>query len=135
VIVADFSAQAVVNSFLHNSFPTDPIVGEEDSKDLQDESGRPMREKVLELANSGLGDLNTSLTEGTVSKAKKRIFMGHGVFRLFGLDHVFVLLECSRMCGRVKTVESTDTVSIGSLFCLFAQEGEGKILQRMNPYG
>lgn len=53
-LVADYSAQAVVNSILHESFPSDPIVGEEDSKDLRGETGRQMREKVLELANSGL---------------------------------------------------------------------------------
>lgn len=53
-LVADYSAQAVVNSILHESFPADPIVGEEDAKDLRGEAGRQMREKVLELANSGL---------------------------------------------------------------------------------
>ncbi|KAF9366579.1 hypothetical protein BGX34_000599 [Mortierella sp. NVP85] len=89
VTIADFSAQAVVNSFLHNSFPTDPIVGEEDSKDLQDESGRPMREKVLELANSGLGDLNTSLTEGTLIETIDRgKFAGGPKGRMWALDPI-----------------------------------------------
>jgi hypothetical protein len=48
---------------LHKSFPEDPIVGEEDSKDLRGEEGRQMREKVLELANSGL---DQALTEDSV---------------------------------------------------------------------
>ncbi|KAF9577935.1 hypothetical protein BGW38_006558, partial [Lunasporangiospora selenospora] len=54
VTIADYSAQAVVNSVLGQSFPLDPIVGEEDSKDLRGDEGRAMREKVLELANTGL---------------------------------------------------------------------------------
>ncbi|KAI8324695.1 3(2),5-bisphosphate nucleotidase HAL2 [Martensiomyces pterosporus] len=52
VTVADFSAQAVVNSILEKHFPGDPIVGEEDSKDLQGEEGRILREKVVELTNT-----------------------------------------------------------------------------------
>ncbi|KAJ1964093.1 3'(2'),5'-bisphosphate nucleotidase [Dipsacomyces acuminosporus] len=52
VTVADFSAQAVVNSILERHFPSDPIVGEEDSKDLQGEGGRALREKVVELTNT-----------------------------------------------------------------------------------
>lgn len=63
-LVADYSAQAVVNSILHESFPADPIVGEEDAKDLRGEAGRLMREKVLELANSGL---EKALNEDSVS--------------------------------------------------------------------
>ncbi|KAJ2811782.1 3'(2'),5'-bisphosphate nucleotidase, partial [Coemansia furcata] len=49
VTVADFGAQAVVNHILERHFPNDPVVGEEDSKDLQDEDGRVLREKVTEL--------------------------------------------------------------------------------------
>ncbi|KAJ1656853.1 3'(2'),5'-bisphosphate nucleotidase, partial [Coemansia sp. RSA 25] len=49
VTVADFGAQAVVNHILEQHFPDDPVVGEEDSKDLQGEDGRALREKVTEL--------------------------------------------------------------------------------------
>ncbi|KAJ2737145.1 3'(2'),5'-bisphosphate nucleotidase [Coemansia sp. BCRC 34962] len=49
VTVADFGAQAVVNHILERHFPDDPVVGEEDSKDLQGEAGRVLREKVTEL--------------------------------------------------------------------------------------
>ena len=52
--VADFSAQAVVNTILMREFPNDPIVGEEDSKDLRAPEGATLREKVIELANSVL---------------------------------------------------------------------------------
>ncbi|KAJ2719240.1 3'(2'),5'-bisphosphate nucleotidase [Coemansia sp. Benny D115] len=54
VTVADFGAQAVVNSILERSFPDDPVVGEEDSKDLQGEEGRVLREKVVDLVNTAV---------------------------------------------------------------------------------
>ncbi|KAJ2827704.1 3'(2'),5'-bisphosphate nucleotidase [Coemansia erecta] len=56
VTVADFSAQAVVNHILEKHFPEDPIVGEEDSKDLQGDEGRALREKVIELTNTAVDD-------------------------------------------------------------------------------
>ncbi|KAJ1722400.1 3'(2'),5'-bisphosphate nucleotidase [Coemansia erecta] len=52
VTIADFGAQAVVNAILAQHFPEDPIVGEEDSKDLQGDTGREMRTKVVDLVNS-----------------------------------------------------------------------------------
>ncbi|CAG8549674.1 11178_t:CDS:2 [Acaulospora morrowiae] len=54
VTAADFGAQAVVNTVLHNSFPNDAVIGEEDSKDLRGDTGKQLREKVLSLANSVL---------------------------------------------------------------------------------
>ncbi|CAG8503242.1 2564_t:CDS:2 [Acaulospora colombiana] len=54
VTVADLGAQAVVNEILHNSFPDDVIIGEEDSKILRGEDGKQLREKVLSLANTVL---------------------------------------------------------------------------------
>ncbi|KAG8906515.1 hypothetical protein FRB99_006735 [Tulasnella sp. 403] len=54
VTVADFSAQAVVNSILSAAFPQDPIIGEEDSADLRGDAGRTLREKVTQLANDAL---------------------------------------------------------------------------------
>lgn len=74
-IVADFSAQAIVNTCLEKYFPADPIVGEEDSKDLQGDVGKPLREKVLSLTNGVLSD-NEKLSEqqvrGRAKKEKKR---------------------------------------------------------------
>jgi len=58
VTVADYSAQAVINTILANAFPEDPIVGEEDAKDLRDmgdEKARVLRERITELANEALG--------------------------------------------------------------------------------
>lgn len=41
----------MVNTYLRKHFPEDPIVGEEDSKDLRGEAGKALREKVHELTN------------------------------------------------------------------------------------
>ncbi|CAO3631554.1 unnamed protein product [Cunninghamella blakesleeana] len=71
VTVADFSAQAIVNTYLEKAFPEDPIVGEEDSKDLRGEEGRILREKVFSLTNGVLND-NEKLTEDQILKAIDR---------------------------------------------------------------
>ena len=55
-LVADFSAQAIINTYLHKAFPNDPIIGEEDSKDLRGDEGKVLREKVHSLTNGVLDD-------------------------------------------------------------------------------
>jgi 3'(2'), 5'-bisphosphate nucleotidase len=50
--VADFSAQAVINTILSRAFPSDPIVGEEDADDLRD--NETLLARVAELANDAL---------------------------------------------------------------------------------
>lgn len=56
VTVADFAAQAVINTVLSQAFPDDPIVGEEDAADLR--AGAPesnvLRARVVELADDVL---------------------------------------------------------------------------------
>ncbi|CAG8444701.1 3445_t:CDS:2 [Ambispora leptoticha] len=52
ITVADYSAQAVINTILGKTFPNDPIVGEEDTDELRGDERKPLREKVLELTNS-----------------------------------------------------------------------------------
>ena len=52
--VGDFSAQAVVNTILNRAFPDDPIVGEEDAADLRVESGKALKDRIIELANETL---------------------------------------------------------------------------------
>ncbi|KAH9896085.1 3',5'-bisphosphate nucleotidase [Cubamyces lactineus] len=54
VTVGDYSAQAVVNTILGRTFPQDPIVGEEDAADLREESGKILRERIIQLANETL---------------------------------------------------------------------------------
>ncbi|KAF9101835.1 ATP-dependent RNA helicase ddx42 [Mortierella sp. GBA35] len=86
VTIGDFSAQAVINTILHKSFPEDPIVGEEDSKDLRGEAGRQMREKVLELANSGL---DQALTEESLLETIDRgTYAGGAKGRMWALDPI-----------------------------------------------
>ena len=52
--MGDFSAQAVINAILNRTFPDDPIVGEEDAADLRVDSGRALRDRIVELANETL---------------------------------------------------------------------------------
>ncbi len=54
VTVGDYSAQAVVNAILGSHFPDDPIVGEEDSKDLQKPESESLRKQIFGLANEAL---------------------------------------------------------------------------------
>ncbi|KAI0294111.1 hypothetical protein B0F90DRAFT_1641032 [Multifurca ochricompacta] len=53
VTVADFSAQAVINTILSHAFPDDPIIGEEDSADLRapTKESELLRSRVVELAD------------------------------------------------------------------------------------
>lgn len=53
VTVADYSAQAVISTILHNAFPSDPIVGEEDAADLRT-PGNALAQRITELANDAL---------------------------------------------------------------------------------
>lgn len=54
--MGDFSAQAVINTILSRSFPDDPIVGEEDAKDLRGDSpeATTLRGRVVDLAVENL---------------------------------------------------------------------------------
>ncbi|KAJ2959660.1 hypothetical protein NQZ79_g4906 [Umbelopsis isabellina] len=88
VTVADFSAQAVVNTYLRQHFPTDPIVGEEDSKDLRGEAGKALREKVHELTN-GVFPASEQLTEEKLLEAIDRgNYAGGATGRHWALDPI-----------------------------------------------
>jgi 3'(2'), 5'-bisphosphate nucleotidase len=50
--VADYSAQAVVNVILSRAFPKDPIIGEEDARDLQRDNA--LANRIAQLANEAL---------------------------------------------------------------------------------
>lgn len=54
--MGDFSAQAVVNTILSRAFPSDPIVGEEDAKDLRGDSpeATTLRTRIVDLARENL---------------------------------------------------------------------------------
>lgn len=51
VTIADFGAQALVNMEILKAFPEDPIIGEEDSSDLQGAAGARLLEQVTEQVN------------------------------------------------------------------------------------
>lgn len=54
--MGDFSAQAVVSTILSRAFPGDPIVGEEDAKDLRGDSPdvTTLRNRIVDLATENL---------------------------------------------------------------------------------
>ena len=54
--MGDFSAQAVVNTILSRAFPDDPIVGEEDARDLRGDSpgATTLRTRIVDLAGENL---------------------------------------------------------------------------------
>lgn len=52
--MGDYAAQALISVMLANSFPADPIVGEEDAAELRAEEGKVLRERIIELANEAL---------------------------------------------------------------------------------
>ena len=56
VTIADLSSQALINTILGSAFPSDPIVGEEDARDLRGtgEAQRLIRERITNLANEAL---------------------------------------------------------------------------------
>ena len=57
VTIADFSSQAVICRALHNAFPEDPIIGEEDAAELQGPENREFLEKIVaELTADGIQD-------------------------------------------------------------------------------
>lgn len=86
VTAADFGAQAVVNEILHNSFPNDSIIGEEDSEALRGEVGKPLREKILSLVNS---TLDTPLDDKKLLEAIDRgSHPGGAQGRMWALDPI-----------------------------------------------
>ncbi|KAI8889037.1 3',5'-bisphosphate nucleotidase [Backusella circina FSU 941] len=88
VTVADFSAQAIVNTWLEKEFPSDPIVGEEDSKDLQGDAGKVLREKVFSLTNGVLSE-DQKLTEEQILQAIDRgNYVGGPKGRHWALDPI-----------------------------------------------
>ncbi len=62
-VVGDYAAQGVISTMIHNAFPDDLIVGEEDATDLRLDSGADLRRRIVELANEavvgplGVGDV------------------------------------------------------------------------------
>ncbi|CAG8680421.1 32453_t:CDS:2 [Gigaspora margarita] len=84
VTIADFSAQAVVNKILYESFPNDPIVGEEESGSLRGDNRKELRNKVLSLASTALdAPLNNNELLDTIDRES---FPGGSSGRIWALD-------------------------------------------------
>jgi 3'(2'), 5'-bisphosphate nucleotidase len=56
VTIADFGSQAVISSILAAAFPDDSLVGEEDSRELED--NKDMRTKVFDLVKEQIPDMD-----------------------------------------------------------------------------
>ncbi|CAG8699956.1 1021_t:CDS:2, partial [Dentiscutata heterogama] len=130
VTVADFSAQAVVNTILYESFPNDPIVGEEDSGSLRGDNGKELRNKVLSLVNTVV---DTPLGDNELLNAIDRgNFPGGSHGRMWTLDPVdgtMGFLRGEQFCVGLALIIDGD-VQLGVLGCpnlpvdLKAPEGE-----------
>ncbi|KAI8647510.1 3',5'-bisphosphate nucleotidase [Parasitella parasitica] len=87
VTVADFSAQAIVNTYLNKEFE-DPIVGEEDSKDLQGDAGKALREKVFSLTNGVLDDKEKLSEQQILDAIDRGNYIGGHKGRHWALDPI-----------------------------------------------
>ncbi|KAK7696506.1 hypothetical protein QCA50_001164 [Cerrena zonata] len=102
VTVADYSAQAVINTVLSRTFPDDPIVGEEDAADLRLESASTLRSRIVELANEaltadlrageqptwGLGPDSAQTVEELLSTIDRGNYAGGRSGRMWALDPI-----------------------------------------------
>ncbi|CAG8589378.1 15139_t:CDS:2, partial [Dentiscutata erythropus] len=130
VTVADFSAQAVVNTILYESFPNDPIVGEEDSGSLHGDNGKELRNKVLSLVNTVV---DTPLGDNELLDAIDRgNFSGGSRGRMWTLDPIdgtMGFLRGEQFCVGLALIIDGD-IQLGVLGCpnlpvdIKAPEGE-----------
>ncbi|BGP27536.1 3'(2'),5'-bisphosphate nucleotidase [Rhodotorula toruloides] len=56
VTVGDYTSQALVSSLLALHFPTDRIIGEEDSSDLRQPSQSAIKDQIVRLASEAMGE-------------------------------------------------------------------------------
>lgn len=70
-VVGDYTSQALISSLLFNHFPTDQIVGEEDSTELQTPENATTKQNIVRLANEALSEsLSISSEEECWSRVK-----------------------------------------------------------------
>ncbi|KAK9383183.1 uncharacterized protein V2V93DRAFT_389983 [Kockiozyma suomiensis] len=93
VTVADFGAQAVIIGALQHVFPEDPVVGEEDSSILREDS--TLRERVWSLVQESSSADSFSSEISTIESEEKMLeyidwgkFEGGSVPRMWALDPV-----------------------------------------------
>lgn len=56
IVVGDYTSQALISSLLFNHFPSDQIVGEEDSTELQTPENSTTKQNIVRLANEALSE-------------------------------------------------------------------------------
>lgn len=59
--MGDYTSQALISSLIFSHFPTDQIVGEEDSSDLLLPQNATVKSQIVRLANEAMGE---TLTDG-----------------------------------------------------------------------
>ena len=100
--VADYSAQAVINTILSQAFPEDPIVGEEDAADLRapTEASQALRARVVELADdilaqppSSASDPDPDVGGGGLERAE------WGLGRRWGTDAILKAIDRGNYAG------------------------------------
>ena len=85
VTVADFGAQAIVSHLLAETFPDDPLVGEEDADALREASNASLKQKVID----GVATILPSLSEDEILNAIDRgTYAGGGQGRHWTLDPI-----------------------------------------------
>jgi 3'(2'), 5'-bisphosphate nucleotidase len=72
VTVADFAAQAAINTCLHRAFPSDPIVGEEDSAELRAPGGAELLDRISRAIQPFLPELDAEAIIEAIDRG------GHG---------------------------------------------------------
>ena len=68
VTVADFGSQALVCKALFESFPNDPVIGEEDSKELRQPESAALLERLIGVVQQVLPDANADDVLGWIDR-------------------------------------------------------------------
>ena len=79
VTIADFASQAVICRALEQSFPDDPIIGEEDSSHLQSQEQAPFLKRILDEIHTidpaaTLQDVCSWIDRGNAEKTSERFW-------------------------------------------------------------
>ncbi len=115
--MADFAAQAVINTVLMHAFPNDPIVGEEDASDLR--TNDALRARVVELADDVLVVPPRAGTDTPEERAE------WGLGRRWGADALLSAIDRGRHGGGQSGRTSLSQLVFCSLVDVFFWRGVG----------
>jgi len=85
VTVADFGAQAIVIHNLKQAFPNDPVVAEEDAREITKSGGEQLRERILNHLESYLPGISEEEVISTINQGDHN---GGKVGRFWTLDPI-----------------------------------------------